>query len=264
MDANKRMDLVSVIMPSYNSAQFIALSIESIMAQTYHNWELLITDDCSEDETCDIIRRYVAEDSRIKLFCLDVNSGAGVARNNSIEHATGRFIAFCDSDDCWYPDKLEKQLAFMTDRDCGLSYTSYMTVDESGEHTGIVICRRRETLFSMLCDDGMGCLTVIYDTHKVGKVLMPSLRKRQDWGLWLKVLSKCKVAYGMKEPLAIYRLHENSLSNNKKKKMSLIKYNVAVYKDVLGWSMMKAYLFFWFIFAPTYLCKKIGIWYVNR
>ena len=256
--------LVSIITPSYNSSRFISQTIESILSQTYTNWELLITDDCSADETCEIIRRYMAEDTRIKLFCLDINSGAGIARNNSIEHATGRYIAFCDSDDCWYPDKLEKQLAFMTYRDCALSYTSYMTSDESDGHTGIVICRRRETLFSMLCDDGIGCLTVIYDTHKVGKVLMPSLRKRQDWGMWLKVLSKCKVAYGMKEPLAIYRLRENSLSNNKKKKMSLIKYNVTVYKDVLGWSMMKAYLFFGFVFAPTYLCKKIGIWYVNR
>lgn len=257
----KDYGLVSIITPSYNSAQFIEQTIESIIVQTYHNWELLITDDCSSDDTIKIIRRYAVEDSRIKLFCHNVNSGAGIVRNNSIKRAAGRFIAFCDSDDRWYPNKLEKQLAFMREHDCALSYTSYMTCDETGDITGIVVCRKQETLFSMKCDNSIGCLTAIYDTHKVGKIFMPSIRKRQDWGLWLKVLSKCKFAYGMKEPLAIYRLRANSLSQ---KKTSLIKYNVAVYRDVLGWSTMKAYLFFWFVYAPTYLCKKIGVQYVNR
>ena len=253
--------LVSIITPSYNSASFIAETIESVLVQTYAHWELLITDDCSTDNTCAIVERYAEKDNRIKLLRLSTNSGAGAARNNSIERAQGRYIAFCDSDDCWYPDKLEKQLAFMTDKDCALSYTSYMTCNEAGEHTGIVVCRRRETLFSMQCDDGMGCLTVIYDTHKVGKVLMPLLRKRQDWGLWLQVLMQCRVAYGVKEPLAIYRLRENSIS---RKKASLIKYNLAVYRKVLGWSSAKAHLFFWFVFAPTYTLKKLGGMYINR
>ena len=253
--------LVSIITPSYNSAQFIAQTINSVLAQTYTHWELLITDDCSTDDTCAIVERYAVNDKRIKLLRLSTNQGAGVARNSSIKRAQGRYIAFCDSDDCWYPDKLEKQLAFMTDRDCALSYTSYMTSDESGGHTGIVICRRRETLFLMLCDDGMGCLTVIYDTHKVGKVLMPSLRKRQDWGLWLKLLKLCRVAYGMKEPLAVYRIRKNSIS---RKKNALIKYNLAVYREVLGWSSVRSYLFFCFIFAPTHAIKRLGGMYINR
>lgn len=253
--------LVSIIMASYNSAQFIAESIESISAQTYRNWELLITDDCSSDNTCEIIRHYAVGDSRVKLFCHEVNLGAGIARNNSIGHATGRFIAFCDSDDRWYPDKLEKQLAFMRGRDCALSYTSYMTCDEEGICTGIVVCRREETLFSMKCDDGIGCLTAVYDTCKVGKIFMPSIRKRQDWGLLLKVLMKCGVAYGIKNPLAIYRLRSGSLS---RKKMSLIRYNMAIYREVLGWSSVKSVLFFWLVFSPTHVCKEIGKLYVNR
>lgn len=253
--------LVSIITPSYNSAEFIGATIEAIRKQTYPNWELLITDDCSTDNTLQIVERYAEGDSRIKLHVLATNSGAGIARNHSIERAQGRFIAFCDSDDRWYPEKLEKQLAFMKEKDCALSYTSYMTCDEQGKSIGIVVCRKRETMFSMMCDNGIGCLTAMYDAQKVGKIFMPSIRKRQDWGLWLKVLSKCRVAYGMKEPLAIYRLRNGSLSQ---KKSALIKYNLAFYKEVLGWSSAKAHLFFWAVFAPTYLTKKLGGKYINR
>lgn len=252
--------LVSIITPTYNSVAFVAETIESIIAQTYLNWELLVTDDCSTDETCSIIERYAAADKRIKLFRLDTNSGAGSARNFSIDRAQGRYIAFCDSDDRWYPEKLEKQLAFMTDKDCGLSYTSYLTCDERGDNTGIVVCRKKETLFSTKCDNGIGCSTAIYDTQKVGKIRMPLIRKRQDWGLLLRILSKCRVAYGMKEPLAIYRLRNNSLSQ---KKSSLIKYNIAVYKTVLGWSSVKSNLFFGIVFAPAYTLKRIRNYLIN-
>lgn len=256
----KDYGLVSIITPTYNSAMFIAETIESIIAQLYSNWELLITDDCSNDDTCSIIERYAITDSRIKLFRLATNSGAGAARNLSIREARGRYIAFCDSDDRWYPDKLEKQLAFMAEKNCGLSYTSYITCNEEGKNTGIVVCRKKETLFSVKCDNGIGCLTVIYDTNKAGKKEMPLLRKRQDWGLWLKVLSECRVAYGMKEPLSIYRIRNNSLS---REKLSLIKYNLAVYKTVLGWSSVKANLFFILVFIPTYILNRIRNYLIN-
>ena len=158
--------LVSIITPSYNSSSFIAETIESILSQTYLNWELLITDDCSTDRSVEIIERYIQRDSRIKLFRLEKNCGAGVCRNRSISEAKGRFIAFCDSDDRWRPEKLEKQLAFMREKDCALSYTSYMTCDESGKISSIVIGKRRETYFSMRCDNRIGCLTAVYDTEK--------------------------------------------------------------------------------------------------
>lgn len=253
--------LVSIITPSYNCADFIIETIESIRTQTYQNWELLITDDCSTDNSREIIENYVQKDPRIKLFKLSKNSGAGIARNNSIAEAKGRFIAFCDSDDRWFPNKLEKQLPFMLDKDCGVSYSSYMTCDNYGRTNGIIICRQRETFSSMKRDDKIGCLTMIYDTEKVGKVYMPDLRKRQDWALKLKVLSLCKEAYGMKEPLAIYRLRENSLSN---KKSALIKYNIAVYNKVLGWNKLKSYLFFFLEFMPNYFLKKLTIKFINR
>ncbi|MBD5274663.1 MAG: glycosyltransferase family 2 protein [Bacteroides sp.] len=253
--------LVSIITPSYNCSSYIGKTIESIQAQTYRNWELLITDDCSTDNSREVIQSYAEKDSRVKLLVLEKNSGAGVARNNSIEAAKGRYIAFCDSDDRWYPDKLEKQLAYMRAKDCAMSHTSYMTCDENDKITGIVICRKKETLKSMCKDDKMGFLTVIYDTKKVGRVFMPELRKRQDWALKLKVLNICGEAWGMKEPLAYYRKRSDSISSNKR---SLVKYNIAVYNEVLGWSKIKSNLYFYFIFMPTHLTKLLFLKYLNK
>ncbi len=257
----KDIGLVSIITPSYNCSRFIGETISSILSQTYQNWELLITDDYSSDNSREIIQSYADMDSRIRLFCLDRNSGAGIARNNSIRKSKGRYIAFCDSDDRWFPDKLEKQMQFMNENRCGMCYSSYLTCNEEGDTTGIVVCRKKETLSSLKKDDKIGCLTVIYDTEVVGKVFMPSLRKRQDWAMKLKVLQTCKKAYGIKEPLAYYRLRENSISHNK---LSLIKYNIAVYKDVFGWSKIRSFLFFIFAFMPSYFIKRLGLKYINQ
>lgn len=252
--------LVSIITPSYNSSKFIAKTIEAVLSQTYTNWELLITDDCSVDNSCEIIKQYACGDPRVKLFHLEKNLGAGVARNYSIERAKGRFIAFCDSDDRWYSDKLEKQLAFMIDKECTLSYTSYMTCDENDQIMGIVVCNHRINYRSLKRDDGIGCLTAIYDSSKFGKIYLPDIRKRQDWGLWLKIMKECKIAYGMKEPLAIYRVHSNSISHNK---FALIKYNVAIYRQVLRYSIIMAYGAFLFSFLPSYFFKKVRQYIIN-
>lgn len=257
----KDIGLVSIITPSYNCSRFIGETISSILSQTYQNWELLITDDYSSDNSREIIQSYADMDSRIRLFCLDRNSGAGIARNNSIRKSKGRYIAFCDSDDRWFPDKLEKQMQFMNENRCGMCYSSYMTCNEEDEITGIVVCRNKETLSSLKKDDKIGCLTIIYDTTKVGKVFMPPLRKRQDWAMKLKVLQICKVANGIKEPLAYYRLRENSISRNK---LSLIKYNIAVYQEVFGWTKFRSFLFFIFVFMPSYFLKRLGLKYINQ
>lgn len=257
----KDYGLVSIITPSYNCSEFVSETIESILAQTYTNWELIITDDCSTDNSCDIIGEYAAKDNRIKLLKLEKNSGAGVARNTSIEAAQGRFIAFCDSDDRWYPEKLEKQLFYMDAKDCAMSHTSYMLCNEDDYIKGIVVCRKRESLHTMCKDDKMGFLTVIYNADKLGKVYMPALRKRQDWALKLKILKECEYSYGMKEPLAYYRKREGSISNNKR---SLVKYNIAVYKEILGWSSIKSNMYFYFCFMPTHLKKLLFLKYLNR
>ncbi len=250
----KDYGLVSIITPSYNSSIFIADAIEGILAQTYQHWELLITDDCSTDDSVAIIEEYVKKDARIKLRKLKVNSGAGVCRNKSIEVAQGRYIAFCDSDDVWSPQKLEKQLAFMEKKDCALVYSSYLLIDESRNERGIMVCMSKIDFASIKRDGGIGCLTAMYDAAKVGKMYMPPMRKRQDWALWLNILAKCKVAYGIKEPLAYYRIRTDSISNNK---LSLVKYNINVYRTVLKFSVLKAYLYFLFIFMPNYMWKQL-------
>lgn len=253
--------LVSIITPTYNSAEFIKETIDAIRAQTYKNWELLITDDCSKDNTTEIIQQYIEKDARIKLFRLDKNSGGGAARNNSIKMAQGRYIAFCDSDDRWYPVKLEKQLSFMEEKETAFSYTSYMTCNEQGKIKGIIVAPNTITFSSNKRDNKIGCLTAIYDTEKVGKVYLPIIRKRQDWGLMMRILQKCKIAYGMKEPLALYRLREGSISSNK---MDLIKYNIGVYVETLGWSKVRAFFFFLFAFLPSHFFKIVITKLYNR
>lgn len=247
-------EMVSIITPTFNSERFIKDTIESIIAQTYANWELLITDDCSSDSTCDIIENYVRNDSRIKLYRLEKNSGGGVARSNSIDKAQGRYLAFCDSDDRWLPNKLEKQLEFMKEKNCCLSYSSYLTcVEEDNDVTGIIVCKSSLTYKEECRDNQIGCLTALYDTLPYGKIYFPIIRKRQDWGFMVRALEKCGIAYGMKEPLAIYRVRHGSISSNK---LQLIKYNIRFYIEVLRYSYAKAILKFIFCFLPSYIWKK--------
>lgn len=248
-------DLVSVIMPSYNSAEYIAQSIESVIKQTYPHWELLITDDCSTDNTVEIVKQYAQKDNRIKLFVLKENSGAAVARNNSIKEAQGRYIALLDSDDLWLPEKLEKQLAFMQNNGYEFCYSSCLIFyNDSKKDYGLSISRRKEDFNSIKRVDRIPALTTIYDTKNIGKIYMPNLRKRQDWAFKIQILQKCKYAYGMKEPLAIYRVREGSLS---KKKLGLFKYHIAVYRQVLNWSFIRSSLFFICVFLPTHLKKLL-------
>lgn len=244
---------VSIITPTYNSERFVTATINSILTQSYCDWELLITDDCSNDKTWDLLKKYSELDSRIKIFRLTQNSGAGVARNNSIKQATGRYIAFCDSDDQWKSNKLEKQLKFMLEKKCALTYSSYDVIDENNVSKGTVIAKASVDYSSMLKNNYIGCLTAIYDTHVVGKIYMPEIRKRQDWALWFKILKVSNKAYGMSETLAIYRDRSDSISTNKK---DLIKYNWAIYKDVEGFSTVKS-IYFMGQFILFYILKKI-------
>ena len=244
---NANMPLVSIIMPAYNSARFISETVKSIQAQTFTDWELLITDDCSTDDTALTINELAASDSRIKLEVLDKNSGCAVARNHSLQRATGRYIAFCDSDDRWVPEKLEKQIAFMQEKKCGFSYTAYFKCDEDGKPYRIVECRKSIDLRRIRKSNEIPCLTAMYDTEIVGKVYSPELRIAQDWAQWYKVLEKCNVAYGMQEPLACYIVRRGSLS---KKKKDNVTYNQKVLTDVMGMGKIKAWFWYWFVTMP--------------
>ena len=245
--------LVSIITPTYNSSRFIAQTIASIRAQTYLNWELLITDDASTDDTVKIVQYLARQDCRIKLFQLAQNCGAGAARNNSIERAKGRFIAFCDSDDCWKPDKLEKQIKYMTENGYSFSFSAYYEYDEQNKIHAIVKFPAKITK-AYLLRNCIGCLTVIYDVRRVGKMYMPLMRKRQDWALWLQIIQKSHTAHGITEPLAYYRIRKNSVSASK---LSLIRWNLLVYKQILGYGWIKRTAIFFFLFMPTYISKYL-------
>lgn len=227
--------------------------INSIINQSYNNWELLITDDCSSDITWEILKKYSHEESRIKIFQLDKNSGPGVARNNSIKNASGRFIAFCDSDDQWKPNKLEKQIKFMLDNNLALSFSSYEVIDEEGKKISQVRAPEKVTYKAMLRNNYIGCLTAIYDAQKLGKIYMPEVRKRQDWALWLAILKKIPYAISIQENLAIYRDSSKSISSNK---MNLLKYNWNIYRNVEKFSVVKSFLFL-IQFLFFYFIKKV-------
>ncbi len=245
--------LVSIIMPSYNSSRFISQSIESVVSQTYTDWELLITDDCSTDDTCDIVRKYAETDNRIKLFKLSQNSGAGVARNNSIQQAKGRYIAFLDSDDLWQPTKLEKQINFLKTNGYQFCHSYTLVVDDNNKAVGLNKKPYRVSFNSTKLINYIGTSSVLYDTKDIGKFYMRPIRRRQDFALWLNILQKTKYAYCIPEPLFIYRYTPNSLSS---KKFKLLKYHIEVYQQALGYSKIHASLLFYCLSLPCFVFKK--------
>lgn len=245
--------LVSVVMPCYNSAAFIAASIEGVLNQTYKDIELLIADDGSEDNTIDIVKEYARNDARIRLFAIGGNLGAGVARNKCIEEARGRYIAFCDSDDTWEPTKIETQVAFMQKNGYAFAFASYYVMNKEGKRVGMVKAPESVNLTDTKRDDKIGFLTAIYDTEVIGKLYMPLIRKRQDWAYVLMLLQRCHRAYSLPQPLATYRRGRGSISHNK---LSLVQYNIKVYEEVFGYSRLHACLYFLFLFLPHYAIKR--------
>ena len=187
---NNNEQLVSIIIACYNSEKYLSETINSVLNQTYKNWELLLVDDCSTDNTISVIEPFQKKDTRIKLFRQRQNSGAAVTRNKAIKEAKGRFIAFLDSDDLWLPQKLEKQIGFMLKNGYSLTHTAYEIIENNGKATNKTIRSKPVLTYNnMLFSNKIGCLTAIYDRGKLGKVYMPQIRKRQDYGLWLKILS---------------------------------------------------------------------------
>lgn len=197
-------DLVSIIMPSYNTGLYIARSIYSVQQQTYTNWELIIIDDCSTDDTDTQIGLFLS-DKRIHYYKNDSNSGAAISRNKALREAKGRWIAFLDSDDLWLPDKLEKQICFMEKNHYSFSYTKYEEIDEQDNCTGITVSGpQRITKRGMYNYCWPGCLTVMYDAAVVGLIQIKDIRKNNDYAMWLKVIQKAN-CYLLDEVLAQYR-----------------------------------------------------------
>lgn len=197
--------LVSIITPSWACGKFIGETIKSVQAQTYQNWELLVQDDCSTDNTREVVAAFAKDDPRIKYECNTVNSGAAITRNNALRRASGRWMAFLDSDDLWRPEKLERQLEFMVKNDYSFSYTCYEEVDNQAQPTGIVVTGPSHiTKLMMYSFCWQGCLTVMYKAQTVGLLQIADIKKNNDYAMWLKIIDKSD-CYLLNECLAKYR-----------------------------------------------------------
>lgn len=196
-------DLVSIIMPSYNTASYIRETIQSVLDQTYQNWELIIVDDCSTDNTDEVIASI--QDERIRYLKNEKNSGAAVSRNRALREATGRWIAFLDSDDLWMPEKLERQVLFMKRNGYFFSYTNYEEMNEDGKKTGVCVSGPKKiTKTGMYNYCWPGCLTVMYDAEHVGLIQIADIKKNNDYAMWLQVSKKAN-CFLLDEYLALYR-----------------------------------------------------------
>lgn len=204
------MELVSIIMPTYNCGEYIRESIDSVLAQSYTAWELLIVDDCSDDDTEAIVHTY--DDPRIRYHKNAYNMGAAKTRNQSLAEARGKYIAFLDSDDLWMPDKLEKQIAFMQQNNYAFTYHEYEEIDEQSRLIGVHVSGKRHvSRIDMMSCCWPGCLTVMFDKQTIGVVQINDIRKNNDSALWLNVVQYAD-CYLLPETLAKYRRRPGSIT----------------------------------------------------
>lgn len=239
---NNESNLVSIITPAYNASRFILETIKSVKDQTYANWEMLIIDDCSTDDTRRIVEEQSRLDQRIHLIAAPQNGGPAKARNLGLQKAKGRYIAFLDSDDLWLPEKLERQLKFMKTRQVSFSFTQYRYMNEKGviseEIVKVPDCLDYKGLLRNT--NLIGCLTVLLDREKIGPVEFKNIPP-EDFVLWLDILKKGHKAYGLQEDLSSYRVVRNSVSRNKLKASSWV---WKVYRDLERLNMADAAICF--------------------
>ena len=240
--------LVTIITPSYNCSKFISDTVNSVLSQSYSNWEMIIVDDCSTDNSVEIIERITGDNPKIKLIKLENNVGSAQSRNAALEVASGRFIAFLDSDDIWYTDKLEKQVEFMLKRKAPISFTSYELIDENGvSKNHIIHSVEKLTQIDYLKNTIIGFSTSMIDTQIVGNSFrMMNIRTRQDASLWITLLGKGFIAQGINEVLMKYRVHSQSISANKVKAAKQV-WNL--YFNLHGLGFLKSiYCFSFYVF----------------
>jgi glycosyltransferase involved in cell wall biosynthesis len=223
-------ELVSIITPTFNSAKFIAETIQSVQNQTYQNWELIIVDDGSSDQTVPIIQQIQKTERRIQLVSQPTNVGPAITRNIGIELAQGKYLTFLDADDLWFPDFIQNSITTIQQTKVPFCFSSYRRADEALNFIySDFIVPQKVTYHDILKTNSISCLTAFLDIEVLGKKFMPIIHKRQDMGLWLQYLKEIPFAHGIKEPKAIYRIRKNSLS---RKKSDLIKYQWQFYRKV--------------------------------
>lgn len=224
--------LVSIITPTYNCGKFIAETIRSVQAQTYTEWEMIIVDDCSNDDTEKVVAEFQKSDSRIRYLRNDLNQGAALTRNKALREAKGRWIAFLDSDDLWLPEKLERQIAFMENNGYAFSYHEYEMIDEKSKPLGVMVsgptCVGK---IGMVNFCWLGCLTVMYDRNVIGDIQIADIKKNNDYAIWLKAICKAD-CHLLNMNLASYRKRQGSISNHGYAK--LIKWHYLLFRDAEG------------------------------
>ena len=224
-------------MPSYNSEKYIRDSLESVLEQSYSNWELIIVDDCSTDNTVEIIKSF--NDERIKFFTNGKNSGAAISRNKGLREAKGKWIAFLDSDDIWIPTKLEEQLNFMVENKYDFTYTDYRICLNGVWENVIRTAPNKVTYRKLFNYCYFSTITVIYNAEKIGLIQIGDIKKNNDYAMWFKILKKTD-AYRYPKCLSYYIKHDNSISGGKKSK--LIKWHYLLYKKEMGYGKIKSTL----------------------
>lgn len=238
MENNK--ELISIITPVYNCEKLLPKTIESVLNQTYSNWEMLLVDDCTPDSSADLIKEYIKKDSRIKYFKLDKNSGAAIARNVALKESKGRFIAYLDADDLWRPEKLEKQVKYMLENNYAFTCTDYEKINEDGKSLNKIIKIPERVNYSLyLRNTIIQTVGVMVDTKITGKdvLVMPNIRRRQDAATWCQLLKAGYDCYEVPENLSYYRVVSNSLSSNKFK---AVKGTWFLYRKIEKLSLFKA------------------------
>lgn len=224
---------VSVIIPMYNARLVLAKTLESVFAQTYSNWEVIIVDDCSNDGSLEIAEKFATIDSRIKIYKMKKNSGPGAARKYGFEQAAGELIAFLDSDDLWIPAKLEKQISFMIENDCQIVCSDYEQIDEEGHKLNRKIkCKKKAGYNDVLLFCPIGSSTALITSKLLSKVEIPTVRKSNDYALWLRLLKIYPCIYGVQESLMLYRVWPQSISYNKLKKLKYHWHAIREYGEV--------------------------------
>lgn len=218
---------VSIIMPAYNSSAYIDQSIRSVLDQSFPDWELIIVDDGSQDETPGIIADYASKNNRIKTIFNKQNLGPALSRNEGIRASTGRYITFLDSDDFWHKDFLMEMHNFILQNEYVFVFSSYNRVKENGVLVDTFDVPQKVCRKNLLKTCPISCLTAIYDSEALGKFYMPDVKKRQDYAMWLDILKLTDYAYGYQKPLASYRFRKGSISNNK---FQVVKYQWNIYR----------------------------------
>ena len=214
----------------YNSAEYLSQTVSSVLKQTYSEWELILIDDCSEDASLSIAKSFAERDSRIKILQMPENGGMASAINLGCQNAQGRYIAFLDSDDLWLPNKLEAQVNFMRERNVAITCTSYIQINTAGtKEVRLFEAKEKVNYQRVLLDCPIGHSTVMYDITKLGKQVVPNIRKRSDDALWLQILKTEPYIWGLKQALVKYRLRGKSLSSNK---LTLVKYHWKLYREI--------------------------------